>query len=85
MELKAQEISARANICCYFWEHKTDGNIVLLQIQNYCQAGIFYLNKRKKKKDVFKKTIFYKEKIDAFNTKRKDTNNKIFILLLFQF
>ncbi len=27
MELKAEEISARVNICCYFKEHKMDGNI----------------------------------------------------------
>ncbi len=27
MELKAQEISARANIFCYFEEHKMDGNM----------------------------------------------------------
>ncbi len=27
MELKAEEISTRANISCYFEEHKMDGNM----------------------------------------------------------
>ena len=27
MELKPQEISAKANNICYFQEHKTDGNM----------------------------------------------------------
>ncbi len=58
---------------------------VLIQIQNYCQHRNILFEQKEEEKRFFEKTIFDKEKMDEFNSERKDTKNKIFILLLFQF
>ncbi len=62
MELKAQEISARANISCYFEEHKTDGNMgansnpKLLSAQEY-----FVWSKGRRKKTFLKHNILFRQ------------------------